>query len=336
VPEPTISLIIPVRDGGRDFQRCLAAIAASTIPPHELIVVDDGSTDDSRQWALAAGALVLRSENPGDGPALARNLAAREGSAFDHATGALLFFCDADVEIRPDTLAHIHRIFAEDPGLAALFGSYDDAPGDPGFISQYKNLFHHYVHQHGAEDASTFWSGCGVIRRDVFLQHGGFAARYHIPSIEDIELGYALKRHGQRIRLDKTLQVKHLKRWTFLSLLHSDILARGIPWTRLILRDKAFPTDLNLQTHSRVSVVAVYVGGLALGLSLWQPAFFLVTLLCVLLLFALNRPLYHFFAQKRGRWFALRVIPMHWLYYFYNGLSFMLGFALHLKANWED
>src|SRR6185503_11999663 len=98
----------------------------------------------------------------------------------------------------------------------------------------------HYVHQHGAEEAATFWSGCGVIRREAFLEHGGFSSKYQLPSIEDIELGYTLKRHGHRIRLDKTLQVKHLKRWTISNLLHSDIIARGLPWTQLILREKAF------------------------------------------------------------------------------------------------
>lgn len=325
MPDPTISLIVPVYNGGRDFQRCLAAIAASSVRPHEWWVVDDGSGDDSARWARAAGARVVRTGRPGSGPAQARNLAAQQAS------GDLLFFCDADVEIKPDTLAHIQQVFASDPGLTALFGSYDDAPSDPGLISQYKNLFHHYVHQHGAAEASTFWSGCGVIRRETFLQVGGFSSRYQLPSIEDIELGYTLKRHGHRIRLDKTLQVKHLKRWTLRSLLHSDLIARGLPWTRLILRERAFLNDLNLQTHNRVSVAAVYLGLLSLALALWQPAFLLGPLLAALLLFFLNRPLYHFFSQKRGFAFALRVIPLHWFYYFYNGISFSLGAVLHWR-----
>lgn len=325
MPDPTLSLIIPVYNGGRDFQRCLAAVAASTARPHEWLVVDDGSRDDSARWAREAGARVVHTDRAGSGPALARNLAAR------HATGDLLFFCDADVEIRPDTLVHIQRAFADDPGLTALFGSYDDAPGDPGFISQYKNLFHHYVHQHGAEEASTFWSGCGVIRREAFLNYGGFSSRYQLPSIEDIELGYALKRDGHRIRLDKTLLVKHLKRWTLPSLLHSDIIARGLPWTRLILRERAFLNDLNLQTHNRISVVAVYLGLLCAAFALWQPALLLGSFIAALLLLRLNRPLYQFFSRKRGPTFTLRVLPLHWLYYFYNGVSFSLGTLLHWR-----
>ena len=156
--------------------------------------------------------------------------------------GDVLFFFDSDVQVRPDTVARVERAFADDPALAALFGSYDDTPGDPGFLSQFKNLFHHYVHQHGAEEASTFWSGCGAVRRDVFLAVGGFPARYRLPSIEDIELGYLLKRRGHRLRLDKGLQVKHLKRWTCSA---SFIRHRGSrhPWTRLILRERSSTTQ---------------------------------------------------------------------------------------------
>jgi glycosyltransferase involved in cell wall biosynthesis len=321
---PTLAVIIPVRNGGAAFQRCLEAFSASSVPPREWIVVDDGSTDASRQRAEASGARVLCTERPGAGPAHARNLAAQ------HAAGDLLFFCDADVEIRPDTLAHIQRAFTADPGLAALFGSYDDAPGDSGFISQYKNLMHHYVHQRGAEDASTFWSGCGAIRRELFLQFGGFSPRYALPSIEDIELGGALVQRGHRIRLDKSLQVKHLKRWTLLSLLHSDILARGVPWTRLILRTGRMPNDLNLQTASRASVALTYLGALCGALGFGRPVFWLGALVSAACLLILNRDVYQFFARKRGVWFALGAVGMHWLYYFYNGLSFALGLCIHV------
>ena len=322
----TISVILPVWNGGAMFQRCLAALAESTARPHELIVVDDGSTDDSRRWAKAAGACVLTAERPGSGPALARNHAAR------HATGDLLFFVDADVQIRPDTLAHIQRAFAEDPGLAALFGSYDDAPGDPGFLSQYKNLQHHYVHQRASVEATTFWSGCGAIRRELFGQFGGFSSRYALPSIEDIELGSALTQAGHRIRLDKSLQVKHLKHWTLPSLLHSDIITRAIPWTRLILRAGQMPNDLNLQTSSRVSVVMVYLGLLCMLIGFVQPWAWLGTVAAAIALLTLNRDVYQFFLEKRGPLFTLGAVVMHWLYYFYSGAAFGVGAGLHLAV----
>lgn len=325
----TISVIVPVRDGGAPFRRCLAALAAARPPAHELIVVDDGSRDGSADWARAAGARLLATPRPGAGPALARNLGARQ------AAGDLLFFCDADVEIRPDTLGHLQAAFAADAGLAALFGSYDDAPGDPGFLSQYKNLLHHYVHQQASEQASTFWSGCGAIRRALFLEQGGFPERYAVPSIEDIEFGAALTAAGHRIRLDKRLQVKHLKRWTLGGLLRSDILARGVPWTRLILRTGRMPDDLNLRVASRLSVGLVYLALLlAVAALAWPPAWLGAGLALALVVW-LNRELYRFFWRRRGPAFAVGAVAMHGLYYFYNGLSLALGLAGHLRDRWR-
>ena len=113
--------------------------------------------------------------------------------------------------VRSDTIARIRRRFEMDPRLDALIGSYDDEPASAGFASQYKNLLHHFVHQHGREEAATFWTGCGAIRREVFAAAGGFDESYTRPCIEDIELGHRLRQRGRRIVLDPALQVKHLK-----------------------------------------------------------------------------------------------------------------------------
>ncbi|MBI5713030.1 MAG: glycosyltransferase family 2 protein, partial [Chloroflexi bacterium] len=113
-----ISIIIPVRNGGKIFERCLRAIADSRPQPFEVIVADDGSTGDTSQVAAASGARVFATPKPGSGPAVGRNLAAQ------HAMGDLLFFFDSDVEIKPDTLSRIAQIFESDPTLTALFGSY--------------------------------------------------------------------------------------------------------------------------------------------------------------------------------------------------------------------
>ena len=80
-------------------------------------------------------------------------------------TGQYLVFIDADVCVHQDTLVRFAERFTADPMLDAVMGSYDDAPAASNFLSQYKNLFHHYVHQTGDGEIRTFWSGCGAIRR---------------------------------------------------------------------------------------------------------------------------------------------------------------------------
>src|SRR5437660_8736753 len=144
---PSLSVVIPVHNGGRDFEHCLRrlrdSLQAEHEYEHELIIVDDGSTDGSAALAESFGAVVVRNATA-QGPASARNTGARA------ATAPLIFFLDADVAVHPETLGRVVARFAADPGLAALFGSYDDHPTAPGLVSQFRNLLHHYMHQQGS------------------------------------------------------------------------------------------------------------------------------------------------------------------------------------------
>ncbi len=314
---PFISVIVPVRNGGAAFRHCLEALQQSTYPHWEAIVVDDGSQDGSAEFAQQQGFRVISTARPGSGPAVARNTGAAA------AQGDILFFIDADVLVRPESIGRVATHFITYPSIVACFGSYDDEPAAPNFLSQYKNLQHHFVHQTGRTEASTFWSGCGAIRRDVFLEMGGFTEQYGRPSIEDIELGYRLRAAGHRIRLDKALQVKHLKTWTVSSLLRTDIRDRAIPWSDLILRSQALIDDLNVQRSQRLSTALAFTGvGAALASTIWR-AFRPVAATAFSLLTLLNWPFYYFLARKRGFGFALLAWPWHVLYYLYSGLAFV-------------
>lgn len=311
-----ISVIIPVHNGRATLPRCLDQLWRSTYSQWECIVVDDGSQDESAQIAQARGARVLQTAHAG--PAKARNLGAQV------ATGDLLFFLDADVLVKPTTLADIVALFTAVPTLGACFGSYDDSPAEPNFLSQYRNLQHHFVHQQGSADASTFWSGCGAIWRQLFWQMGGFdATRFPRPSIEDIELGYRLRAAGHTIRLQKSLQVTHLKRWRAKQLLLTDIRDRAIPWSQLMLQSNTAVNDLNVQTSQRLSTAVLFLGLASAGLGLFCKKAGWGTAVAAGLLLWLNRPFYQFLYQKRGGRFLATAVPWHWLYFLYSGLSFL-------------
>lgn len=244
----TISVVIPVYNSADTLRRCLASVAASRRQPDECIVVDDGSTDGSGQIAQSWGARVVIIPTGPSGPGNARNVGAAA------ATGNVLFFLDADVMVHEDTIGRAAETFATDQTIDAVFGSYDDNPDAADFLSRYKNLFHHFVHQNARAEAVTFWGACGAVRRSVFQALGGFdARRYPRPSIEDIEFGYRLRDAGHRIVLNKEMQIRHLKRWTMRGLIKTDIFDRGAPWTRLALRDRRLPNDLNLGFAQRLS-----------------------------------------------------------------------------------
>jgi glycosyltransferase involved in cell wall biosynthesis len=290
---PLISVVIPVHNASASLTRCLGALKTSTFQDFECVVVDDGSTDDSAALAAASGARVVATGGQ-RGPAYARNRGA------ESAEREILFFIDADVMAQSGTLAQVARAFEANPALDALIGSYDEDPAEPNFLSQYKNLMHYFVHQQGRRRASTFWTGCGAIRRRVFGEFGGFD--------------------------EPTLMVKHLKRWTLSGLLTSDIRDRAIPWTVLMLRERNIPNDLNVQSSQRISVVLTY---LALMLA---PFYWPASVVSLMITIALNHRFYRFLARKRGLWFAIRAVPLHLAYFLYSGASFVAGCVIAIRT----
>jgi GT2 family glycosyltransferase len=290
--------------------------------PAEVIVVADGETDGSWRIAEELGARVVRLP-ASMGPARARNLGASA------AKGDILFFVDADVVVYPDVVGQVIDALSNDPTLAAVFGSYDDEPSETNFLSQYKNLFHHYVHQTAREDSSSFWGACGAIRREAFLSVGGFEESYRHPEIEDIALGNRLKAAGHRIRLLKTLRVKHLKRWEARNLIATDFFHRALPWTDLILGGGQFINDLNIKLSDRMSVALIHLALTGIVGTVVFPWLLLVSLAAMLSLLPLNMDLYLFFKDKRGAVFALKAIPWHWLYLHYCGVAFFIGVTGH-------
>ena len=273
-----LSAVVPA-DGRPTLARCLSGIRAADRPPEELVVVT--------------------------GPGVigrARNLGAAR------TTGDVLVFVDSDVVVHPDSFVRIRTALEADSGLAAIFGSYDATPADPGVVSQFRNLLHHHVHQQSAGRATTFWSGLGAVRRDAFLAVGGFDPRQR--SVEDIELGMRLHAGGWRIRLDPDLQGTHLKRWTLRRMLVADTLSLGAPWVALMIRHRSIPRGLNLGWPHRLSALAVAAG--IAGLATSRPR---IAVTAPLALVGLNLGFYRLLLHRVGTAKTSASILLHVLHY---------------------
>ena len=246
----------------------------------------------------------------------------------------ILVFFDADIVVHPDTLTRIEGYFMSDPNTAALFGSYDRNPPEHNTVSLYKNLLLHHVHQVSRTEASTFWAGCGAIRREVFEAVGGFDETYTRATIEDIELGVRLRKSGYRILLCPDIEVTHLKKWTLGKLIHTDIFQRAIPWTNLIGREGRILDELNLTVRHRVAAIAamtVFASGM---IALWLPfPAGTVAVLALLVFVALNLDLFRLFAQSNGLWFATKAAGLHLLYYLYSSGTFAVVNACTVLRN---
>lgn len=319
-----LTIIVPAHRADAAFERCLAALVpvASTTP---VIVVDDGSPSAEVSRRAQALGFSTRRHEQSRGPSAARNLGAQA------ATTPLLLFVDADCVVRPDVATRVVAAFEARPGVDALFGSYDTDPAAPQFVSQFKNLTHHYTHQRAREEAFSFWAGCGAVRRERFLALGGFSERYGRPCIEDIEFGYRLRAAGGRIAVVKDLQVTHLKRWTLAGLVWTDVFDRGVPWTELILEHPGMTAgDLNLSAGPRSALMLTWLALDALFLSVWWPTLGWTAPLLLVAALVPGRRYFAWLAEVRGWAFAAKAVPLHLLYQLYSGVAALIGLGRHV------
>lgn len=320
------SLIITAHRAGPMLAACLDSAAKLDPPPREVIVAIDGSDGQVTREAESRGFRAIPCPS-------APGVSATRNAGANAATGDIVVFADSDVLLRPDHIARAAQAFAKHPEAAAVFGSYDDEPSAPGIISRYRNLLHHYTHQRAKREAETFWAGCGAIRRDVFLQIGGFDESYRLPSVEDIELGYRLRKGGNRIRLVPDWQVKHLKRWTLGDLIFTDMGRRAIPWTRLLRRERRLDNDLNIDRGARLSAAMVCLAITAAVAGILWPPFIIVAVLGLAVTTVANFDFYRFLARQDGWVFAALAIPLHWFYFLGATTGFIVGqFGSHRDA----
>ncbi|MET0555837.1 MAG: glycosyltransferase, partial [Vicinamibacteria bacterium] len=225
---PAISVILPAFDSGATLARAVGALRGSTFSDFELVVVDDGSSDDTPAVIERLQPDVHLRSPFNEGPAAARN---RGVSA---ARAPVLFFTDADCCVRPDTLARVAAAFRE-PGVESVVGLYTLEHPHANLASLYKNAWIHHTYARAPATIEWFFTAVGAVRTDVFRRLGGFTPRFRREGGgSDVEFGQRLAAAGVAIRLDRSLQVTHHRRFTLRSLLQNDF-RRSAGWTALAL-----------------------------------------------------------------------------------------------------
>jgi glycosyltransferase involved in cell wall biosynthesis len=186
-----ISVIIPARDAEATLAQTIRSVQAQTVCPSRVLVIDDGSSDRTREVALAYAPSVEIIDGPERGVAAARNLGLR---ALDTQYVALL---DADDRWEPWFLAEVAAVLESHPTAAAVFISacvVDDA-GRP-------------VGSHPLPDAALTLrdlalgrvvptTSATVVHRETVLGLGGFFEDLERPAAEDLDLWFRLAEQGR-------------------------------------------------------------------------------------------------------------------------------------------
>jgi hypothetical protein len=114
-------------------------------------------------------------------------------------------------------------------------------------------------------------------------------------------------------------------------MMRTDLLQRAIPWTRVILETGDMPFDLNLKASQRISGAAAGSFFLFLLMIPWLPYIAVAgAVISMAVVILLNLPFYRFLAGVGGRWFALRSMPLHLLYFLCGVTGYSIAVLLHV------
>jgi len=232
-PKHAVSVIVPAYNAARYIAETLESILKQTVPPAEVIVVNDGSTDDTVSIVRSFGKAVTLIETPNQGQPKSRNLGAAK------AVSNWLAFCDSDDLWRPEKLEKQLRLAHECPEIECVitdFTNYTDGVAAPrshfsytprGFwdIEPYRSGF--VVRQPITGRLTRFQPGGAsvpLVKRTFFHRVGGFDPRrtgkraedtcFHVRCLSAVPFGVVpevltlYRRHPASISADRIVQLR--------------------------------------------------------------------------------------------------------------------------------
>jgi glycosyltransferase involved in cell wall biosynthesis len=222
----SIGVIVPCYNGGRFLRDLVQSLQSQTFSDWECVIVDDGSTDDSRQigdiLAASDSRIIMKSQN-NKGMAEARNA----GYEASNPTNKYLLFIDVDDKLMPDALETLWQAIESRPSLVAVYGSsrsFGETPRSVNFsdLEGYARKRLGYrngkITQLSVEDDLTFpdmlirnWiitPGQALIRRAAYHQIGGFDQSVFLAA--DWDMWIRLTRKGPINFVDKTVLLYRL------------------------------------------------------------------------------------------------------------------------------
>lgn len=178
-----ISVVVPAYNAERFLARCLASVFAQTLKPHEVIVVDDGSTDNTAALAAQLGAKVVSRPNGG--------LSAARNTGIQSASGEWIALLDADDLWAPTKLERQAACIRIDTILVYTGIRYFDDSGihgeNPAIDARFAKKMLRYK--------NPITPSTVLARRSSLLSNGGF--REDIRACEDWEMWFRLQCQGQ-------------------------------------------------------------------------------------------------------------------------------------------
>lgn len=211
------SIVVPCHDNLLYTALCLRSVAAWTPEPHEVVVVDNGCTDATSEWAGAEGARVVRSR-------VNLGFAGGANLGLSAARGELVVLLNNDALATPGWLAGLHGALRDGAGIAGPRSNWvsDDQIVTPVPYAEAPSpeldafaAARHRRFAGGGRDVARISGLCMAIRREVLDAIGGFDTRFEVGNMEDEDYSLRARLAGFRLRVADDSYVHHFGHKTF-------------------------------------------------------------------------------------------------------------------------
>jgi cellulose synthase/poly-beta-1,6-N-acetylglucosamine synthase-like glycosyltransferase len=317
-----ISIIIPTFNSAKVLQKCLESLTKQTVNSGacEIIVVDDGSTDGTKDIVAKYPVKYIYQQN--SGPAAARN------NGVNQAQGEIVLFTDADCEPQPNWIEEMIKPM-DDPQVIGVKGAYKTRQKElvARLVQiEYEHKYERMKKFRYIDFIDTYSAG---YRKGIFLKYGGFDERYPKASVEDQEFSFRLFHDGYKMVFNTEALVYHKHSARLLDYLKKKYKIAF--WKAFLL--KRHPGKVKSDTHTPQSLKIQMLLALSTGLGLLGPFFPPMYYLSILsfTLFLLSCIPFIIFAWKKDPSVAL-VSP---IILFLRSLALSLGLGVGMIKHFK-
>ncbi|MBT8398956.1 MAG: glycosyltransferase [Rhodothermia bacterium] len=317
VPRPKMSVVICTYNGGGTIARALDAVQRLDYPDFEVIVVDDGSTDETAKIVTGFDVRLIRTANMG--------LSSARNTGWQAATGEIVAYLDDDAYPDCHWLSYLAEAFGS--GNFAAVGGPNLLPPDSTDVQHAVNACPgNPIHVLLSDDVAEHIPGCNMaIRRDALSQLGGFDSQFRIAG-DDVDLCWRLLKADLKIGFHPGAAVFHSRRGSIRAFLKQQfnygkaeallerkwprkynrlghprwagrIYTAGLPFPRPFTRSRVYygvwgshPFQIeesrdvsifaSVQTTPEWYLLVIVLTGLTACGILWKPLFLAAPLLC--------------------------------------------------------
>lgn len=303
------SIIIPAFNAEKTIARCIDSIrACSPIKSHELILVDDGSSDSTAKIAKSKKVKVIKLNN-NFGPSYARNKGAKA------AKGEILVFIDSDVLLEKGTFLRIENEFKENRNIYGVCLGINPKCEMKDIISIYKNI---YMHNYCESDKTWLLTMAFAIKRNAFFETKGFNEKNRV--CEDMVFGEEMLKRGYKFKFLNTLWINHVHRYTPIEFLLTEI-RRSKAYSQIMLTNFFSKSKINSHVLSSMPLSMLAAAILPLAFIMKSLLFFIIM---ATVFYFLNIKILNLTTKYFGIFSTVKAAPLILFDYY----LFMIGLSL--------